>query len=61
METPLILLIQVVHEEGVASLRLAREILKKAEKKVQLLTERDGEVSEKPFEVEGEEDPKKLF
>ncbi len=50
------------YEEGVASLRKCYEILKKAEKKVQLLTERDGEVSEKPFQVEEEgEDPKKLF
>lgn len=48
------------YEEGVAGLRQAYEILKKAEKKVQLLTERDGEVSQKPFETE-EEDPKKLF
>lgn len=49
------------YEEGVASLRRAYEILKKAEKKVQLLTERDGEVSETPFETETDEDPKKLF
>jgi exodeoxyribonuclease VII small subunit len=49
------------YEDGVASLRRAYEILKKAEKKVQLLTERDGEVSEKAFEAEDEEDPKKLF
>ncbi|MBK9974698.1 MAG: exodeoxyribonuclease VII small subunit [Planctomycetes bacterium] len=52
------------YEDGVAGLRKCYEILKKAEKKVQLLTERQGEVSEKPFEVDEEaqgEDPKKLF
>jgi exodeoxyribonuclease VII small subunit len=52
------------YEEGVASLRLAFGILKKAEKKVQLLSEREGEVTTTDFDVEdeGEEEPaKKLF
>jgi exodeoxyribonuclease VII small subunit len=43
-----------LYEEGVAGLRKCYEILKRAEKKVQLLTERDGEVAQRPFE-EGEE------
>jgi exodeoxyribonuclease VII small subunit len=49
------------YEEGVAGLRRAYEILKKAEKKVQLLTEREGELREQPFEVESDEEPRKLF
>lgn len=55
------------YEEGVASLRKCYEILKQAEKKVQLLTERDGEVSQRPFDAEEDEEAeeseerKKLF
>jgi exodeoxyribonuclease VII small subunit len=51
------------YEEGVAALRLAFGILKKAEKKVQLLSERDGELATQDFDVESseEEAPKKLF
>ena len=52
------------YEEGVAALRQAFGILKQAEKKVQLLSERDGEITSKPFDVEEdepEESPKKLF
>ncbi|MBK8207011.1 MAG: exodeoxyribonuclease VII small subunit [Planctomycetes bacterium] len=50
------------YEEGVASLRRCFEILKQAEKKVQQLSERDGELEAKTFEAEGEEEPKgKLF
>jgi exodeoxyribonuclease VII small subunit len=55
------------YEEGVAALRLAFGILKKAEKKVQLLSERDGGLATQDFDVEAsekpaEEDaPKKLF
>lgn len=50
------------YEEGVASLRRCFDILKQAEKKVQQLSERDGELEAKAFEAEGEEEPKgKLF
>jgi len=56
------------YEEGVAALRLAFGILKKAEKKVQLLSEREGEISTRDFDVEesadkpDEDEPaKKLF
>lgn len=52
------------YEEGVAALRLAFGILKKAEKKVQLLSERDGELAGQDFDVEeaeAEDPPKKLF
>jgi exodeoxyribonuclease VII small subunit len=56
------------YEEGVAALRLAFGILKKAEKKVQLLSERDGQLATQDFDVEGgdkpapeEDSPKKLF
>jgi exodeoxyribonuclease VII small subunit len=55
------------YEEGVAALRLAFGILKKAEKKVQLLSERDGELATQDFDVESgekaaqEDAPKKLF
>lgn len=56
------------YEEGVAALRLAFGILKKAEKKVQLLSERDGELATQDFDVEKaaekaveEDSPKKLF
>ncbi|MBZ0137916.1 MAG: exodeoxyribonuclease VII small subunit [Planctomycetes bacterium] len=51
------------YEEGVAALRQAFGILKKAEKKVQLLSERDGELATQDFDVEEESEPndKKLF
>ena len=53
------------YEDGVAALRQAFGILKKAEKKVQLLSERDGELATKDFDVEDDEeepaDNKKLF
>ena len=54
------------YEDGVAALRQAFGILKKAEKKVQLLSERDGEIATQDFDVDDEEDQedgggKKLF
>ncbi|MCA8915668.1 MAG: exodeoxyribonuclease VII small subunit [Planctomycetes bacterium] len=53
------------YEEGVAALRQAFGILKKAEKKVQLLSERDGEIATQDFDVEDDEPAedtgKKLF
>jgi exodeoxyribonuclease VII small subunit len=57
------------YEEGVAALRQAFAILKKAEKKVQLLSERDSglatqdfDVEEKPGDKPADEDaPRKLF
>ena len=52
------------YEEGVASLRQAFSILKKAEKKVQLLSERDGELATQDFDVDDDEEEsndKKLF
>lgn len=50
------------YEEGVAALRQAFGILKQAEKKVQLLSEREGEIATRDFEVEEEEsEGKKLF
>lgn len=50
------------YEEGVAALRNAFGILKKAEKKVQLLSERDGELATQDFDVKEEEsNDKKLF
>ena len=53
------------YEDGVAALRQAFGILKKAEKKVQLLSERDGELATRDFDVDDDEeeapDSKKLF
>lgn len=49
------------YEEGIASLRRCFEILKQAEKKVQVLTERDGTVASQPFDPSEEEPPRKLF
>jgi exodeoxyribonuclease VII small subunit len=49
------------YEEGVAALRQAFTILKKAEKKVQVLSERDGDLATSDFEVEEEPSDKKLF
>lgn len=51
------------YEEGVAALRVAFGILKQAEKKVQLLSEREGEITTRDFEAEEEEESegKKLF
>jgi exodeoxyribonuclease VII small subunit len=51
------------YEDGVAALRQAFGILKKAEKKVQLLSERDGELATQDFDVEEDEPAgdKKLF
>ncbi|MCC6465368.1 MAG: exodeoxyribonuclease VII small subunit [Planctomycetes bacterium] len=52
------------YEEGVGALRRCYEILKKAEAKVQLLSERDGEPQTQPFDVEegeGDEPKNKLF
>lgn len=53
------------YEDGVAALRQAFGILKKAEKKVQLLSERDGELGGQDFGVGDEESDdnsgKKLF
>ena len=40
------------YEEGVKSLRKCYEFLKKAEKRVQLLSERDGEIVSEPMEVD---------
>lgn len=50
-----------LYEDGVASLRRCYEILKRAEKKVQVLTERDGEVSSQPFEEGESSEGGKLF
>jgi exodeoxyribonuclease VII small subunit len=50
-----------LYEDGVASLRKCYEILKRAEKKVQVLVERDGEVSSQPFEEGESSDGGKLF
>jgi exodeoxyribonuclease VII small subunit len=44
------------YEEGVAALRQCFGILKQAEKKVQQLSERDGELQAAPFDAD-EEDP----
>jgi exodeoxyribonuclease VII small subunit len=44
------------YEEGVASLRQCFAILKQAEKKVQQLSERDGELETKPFDAEDDEE-----
>ena len=50
------------YEEGVAALRSAFGILKQAEKKVQMLSERDGQLATQDFEAEeGEESARKLF
>jgi exodeoxyribonuclease VII small subunit len=55
------------YEEGVAALRSCFGILKKAEKKVQLLSERGGDLASQDFDVEEEGDEeeesagKKLF
>lgn len=58
------------YEDGVAALRLAFGILKKAEKKVQLLSERDSGLATQDFDVEtgtkaeeksDDEAPRKLF
>lgn len=54
------------YEDGVAALRQAFGILKKAEKKVQLLSERDGEIATQDFDVDEDDDQeegggKKLF
>ncbi len=50
------------YEDGVAALRQCLGILKQAEKKVQQLSERDGELETTPFDPEGEEPAKsKLF
>lgn len=54
------------YEDGVAALRLAFGILKKAERKVQLLSEREGEIATTDFEVEDDSpesgsEGKKLF
>ena len=51
-----------LYEDGVASLRRCYEILKRAEKKVQLLTERGGELTQQPFDEGGQsEEGGKLF
>ncbi len=42
------------YEEGVAALRVCFGILKKAEKKVQVLSEREGELATEDFDVEEE-------
>lgn len=44
------------YEAGVASLRQCFGILKKAEKKVKLLSERDGDLAGEDFNVEGDEE-----
>lgn len=53
------------YEEGVAALRQCFGILKKAEKKVQLLSEREGDLATSDFDVEEEDEEdaagKKLF
>jgi exodeoxyribonuclease VII small subunit len=47
------------YEEGVASLRHCFDILKQAEKKVQQLSERDGELDTKPFDAPQGDEPAK--
>lgn len=49
------------YEEGVAALRQCFGILKQAEKKVQQLSERDGELKATPFDPEDAEAKQKLF
>jgi len=44
------------YEEGVSALRRCFDILKQAEKRVQKLNDRDGDITAEPFDVEGEDD-----